>query len=344
MPSLAIIIVSWNVRALLERCLTSIDASLANSAIPYEVVVVENASSDDTAAMLRAAYPHVRLLEQHENIGFTRGNNVALRMLGFGAPPPSTDDTPDLSSYSSCPSCPLAPPPTYVLLLNPDTEVIGDAIAHLVGHLEAHPELVAAGPRLCYADGTTQSSRRRFPTKPTFFWESTLLERWWPHNPWVRRYRMQDIDDTQEQRVDWLVGAALLVRGEAIERAGLLDERFFMYSEELEWQHRLQMQDRGHLPPSRRIVYLPQAVVMHYEGRSSEQLPIGRHLYFQRSKLALARLWYGTLFAETLRWFLLVWYAWEWLVEAAKFLVGHRRELRRQRIDVYTTILRNGLH
>jgi GT2 family glycosyltransferase len=155
---------------------------------------------------------------------------------------------------------------------------------------------------------------------------------------------MQDIDDMQEQRVDWLVGAALLVRGETIERVGLLDERFFMYSEELEWQHRLQMQDSGHLPPSRRIAYLPQAVVMHYEGRSSEQLPVGRHLYFQRSKLALARLWYGTLFAETLRWFLLVWYAWEWLVEAAKFLVGHRRELRRQRIDVYTTILRNGLH
>jgi GT2 family glycosyltransferase len=127
------------------------------------------------------------------------------------------------------------------MLLNPDTVPQADALAALVRHLDAHPELVAVGPQLRYGDGSVQSSRRRFPTMATFFWESTPLERLWPRNPWTRRYRCDDTPDTVEQRVGWLVGAALVVRTSAIPQAGLLDEQFFMYSEELEWQMRLQL-------------------------------------------------------------------------------------------------------
>jgi GT2 family glycosyltransferase len=314
MPRLAIVIVSWNVRELLRRCLHAVERSLAGSGVSYTIVVVDNASSDGTPAMLRAEFAQVRLLEAGGNLGFVRGNNLALRALGFGEA-----GTGDGSEHI----------PEMVLLLNPDTEPVGDALPCLVRYLDAHPGVVAAGPRLRYADGSTQSSRRRFPSRLTFFWESTLLERWWPGNPWARHYHVADRRDEETQSVDWLVGAALLVRGTAIARAGLLDERFFMYSEELEWQHRL----RG------KAVYVPAAVIIHHEGRSSEQVPIMRHLHFHRSRLLLAYMWYGRQFASVLRAFLCLCYLWELLVESGKHLLGHRRDLRRQRIGVYAAVL-----
>lgn len=331
MPNLTIIIVSWNVRDLLRRCLRSVDSSLAGSGISCTVVVVDNASSDGTATMLHHEFPPVRLLEPGRNLGFAGGNNLALRSLGFTNQPPS----------------PISQPPSSVLLLNPDTEIVGDALPQMVCYLEAHPDVIVVGPRLQYGDGTTQSSRRRFPTRPTFFWESTPLERAWPTNPWARAYRCVDRSDAVEQQVDWLVGAALLVRGTAISQAGLLDEGFFMYSEELEWQHRLTTRNAtttaryGSTAP--RIVYLPTAVIIHHEGRSSEQVLSGRHIHFQQSKIRLARLLHGTRFAGILRIFLLGCYVWELAVESAKYVLGHRRELRRQRIGVYATVLRSGL-
>jgi GT2 family glycosyltransferase len=317
---LAIVIVSWNVRDLLRHCLRAVEASLRDSNIFHSILVVDNASSDGTPAMLRADFPHVRLLEPGYNTGFVGGNNLAMCALGLEAVP----------FYTSA----QQPPPDMVLLLNPDTEPRGDALPQLVRYLETHPQVVAVGPRLCYADGSTQSSRRRFPSRLTFFWESTPLERRWPGNPWARRYHCADQDDTTIQTVDWLVGAALLVRGAAIRQAGLLDKRFFMYSEELEWQRRLR-----DTTPGAAVVYLPSAVITHYEAQSSEQVPLTRHLHFNRSRVLLAQMWYGSLFARVLRGFLLLCYLWELLVESGKHLLGHRRSLRRQRIGVYAAVL-----
>ncbi len=331
LPSLAIVIVSWNVRDLLRRCLHAVEASLSGSGIGYEVIVVEHASSDGTAAMLREEFPRVRVLEPGHNPGFAAGNNLALRSLLF----PTPDSSP-----------PFLNPRPLVLLLNPDTEPLGDALPRLVRYLDAHPEAVAVGPQLRYADGSVQSSRRRFPTRLTFFWESTPLERLWPDNPWTRRYRCADQSDETAQRVDWLVGAALLVRGETIVRAGLLDEGFFLYSEELEWQHRLRERGEGDGKgegAEAAIVYLPAAVVVHHEGRSSEQVPAARHIHFQRSRVRLVWLWYGAGFAAVLRGFLLLCYAWELGIESFKWLIGHRRALRSQRIGVYVKVLRSGL-
>ncbi len=327
-PTLAIVIVSWNVRDLLAACLRAVDASLAGSGIAYRVVVVDNASSDGTAAMVRACFPAVTLLASAQNLGFVGGNNLALRALGFGAAAPA----------AVSPAVPAALP-RYVLLLNPDTEPQHDALPVLVRYLAAHPELVAVGPRLVYADGSTQSSRRRFPRRVTFFWESTLLHRWFPANPWARAYHVADQPPATVQRVDWLVGAALLVRHDAIVRAGLLSPRFFMYSEELEWQARLQ----GIVPPPARttpqqVGYLPDAVVLHHEGRSSEQVPLMRLLHFQRSRLQLATLWYGDAFAGWLRRFIGLSYLYEVLIEAGKYLLRHRRDLRRSRIRTYGAV------
>jgi GT2 family glycosyltransferase len=333
MTELAIIIVSWNVRDLLRRCLLATQASLAGSGIAYEIIVVDNGSSDGSPAMLRAEFQQTCLLEPGRNLGFTGGNNLALRALGFGQP------------SALCPLPSALCPPALCLLLNPDTEPQGDALPVLVRYLQEQPDVVAVGPQLRYGDGGVQSSRRRFPEPATFFWESTPLERLWPANPWARRYHCRDRPDNLEQRVGWLVGAALLVRGETIARAGLLDEGFFMYSEELEWQFRMQnakcgMQNSKHSC----IAYLPAAVVVHHEGQSSEQALVGRHLHFQRSKLRLAAMLYGPGFALLLRVFLLLCYGWELGAECAKWLLGHRRRLRRERIGVYAAVLRGLIH
>src|SRR5262249_27764246 len=176
---------------------------------------------------------------------------------------------------------------------------MGDAIPTLVRYLEAHPDVAVVGPRLRYPDGSVQPSRRRFPTKGVYFWESTPLEQRWPNNPWARRYRLAATPDDDEQEVDWLGGAALIGRPAARERAGLLDAGFPMYSEELEWQRRISQQSAvsnqqsgsqsatdcplptGYpLGDCRRIVYLPSATIVHHEGKSSEQAPAQRYLNF----------------------------------------------------------------
>jgi GT2 family glycosyltransferase len=320
MSSLAIVIVSWNVRDLLVRCLDAVNRSLADSAITFQIYVVDNASHDGTPELVRCHFPAVHLIEAGANIGFAAGNNRALRQI-------------------------MRNPPDYLLLLNPDTEPVGDAIPQLVTWLAAHPEAVAVGPQLRYGDGSLQSSRRRFPTRLTLIWESTPLERLWPSNPWAHQYRMDDLPATQCRPVDWLVGAALLVRSSAVVAGGLLDERFFMYSEELEWQQRLQAgwgtahRASTAIHPSA-IFYLPEAVIIHHEGKSSEQAIAARYLNFNRSKMLLARIWFGWRFAALLRRLLWLSFGYELLIEGAKLAVGHRPELRRARIAVYQQVLR----
>lgn len=319
--NLAIIIVSWNTRDLLRRCVETVHASLAHSGIGYEIIVVDNASSDTTPDMLRAEHPEVRLIETGRNLGFAGGNNVALRLV-------LEKETGTFIS-STCPE--------NVLLLNPDTEVVGDSIPRMLRYLQAHPDVAVVGPRLRYPDGTVQSSRRRFPERGVFFLESTPLETYLPNNRWVRHYRMTGMSDDVEQDVDWLVGAALLVRRSAIERAGLMDEGFAMYSEELEWQLRIKRVTRG------RIVYLPEAEVIHHEGKSSEQAIARRYINFHRSRIRYVNMTFGPQHGLGLWLFLLLVYTFELLVEAAKWALGHKRPLRARRIHTYAEFLRGML-
>jgi N-acetylglucosaminyl-diphospho-decaprenol L-rhamnosyltransferase len=340
MPTLAIITVSWNTRDLLRRSIETIHSSLAGSGIDYTIVVVDNGSADGTPAMLRAEHPEVLLLEAGRNLGFAGGNNLALRRVLS-----SELRVQSLEFQSNSELLTLNSKLDYVFLLNPDTEIVGDAIPALVRYMEAHADVAVVGPQLRYADGSIQSSRRRFPAKGVYFWESTPLEQRWPGNPWARRYHLADTPDDTEQDVDWLVGAALLVRRVAIERAGLLDAGFTMYSEELEWQRRIRQLGVFSHPPipnpqSPRIVYFPAAVVIHHEGKSSEQALARRYLNFQRGRLRDARMVYGERFAARLRLFLRAAYAAELAIEAAKWLLGHKRALRGQRIAIYRQVLR----
>jgi len=307
MTDLSIIIVSWNVRELLRRCLASIYAGWPAER-PLEVIVVDNASSDGSVEMVRREFPQVQLIANQDNRGFTRANNQGI----------------------------AASRGRYVLLLNPDTEVLDDALTVMVAYMEAHPKVGVVGPKLLYPDGSVQSSRRRFPTLATAFLESTILHQWFPDNPAARRYHVLDQPDDRVQPVDWVVGACLMVRRQAIEAAGLLDEGFFMYSEELDWCRRIK--ERGW-----EVVYLPDARVVHHGGKSSEQVVPARHLHFQRSKVRYFRKHHGFWQAEAVRWFLLLTYVYQIVEEGLKWLVGHKRPLRAARVKAYWQVLQSGL-
>lgn len=318
---LSIVIVNWNVRELLHACLRSIlQAATADPGDPYvwhwpdaprysfEVIVVDSASSDDSVASVQKDFPSVRLHASSVNLGYARGNNVGIQESAG----------------------------RFVLLLNPDTQVLDGALPYMLDYLESHPQVGVLGPQLLYADGSVQPSRRRFPTLATALIESTFLQTWFPHHPALRQYYVRDRPDNEISEVDWVIGACLLVRREAIAQAGLLDEGFFMYSEELDWQRRIRT-------AGWKVVYFPTAQVLHYEGKSSEQAIALRHIRFQESKVRYFTKYHGQRAAGIVRRWLLLHYAWEWSIEALKWLLGHKRALRRERMHAYAQVLRTRL-
>lgn len=316
--TLSIIIVNWNVRDLLRACLNSISSqaqlvapqvwALCDADYTLEILVVDSASSDGSAAMVEHEFPNVRLWASQINLGYAGGNNLGMRHSRG----------------------------RYVLLLNPDTVVHPGALRVLLDYMETHPQAGVVGPRLCYPDGSTQSSRRRFPTLGTALIESTFLEQWFPRHPLIRHYRMLDRPDDQPCQADWLVGACLAVRREVIEQVGMLDESYFMYSEELDWQKRIRQ-------AGWQVVYLPQARVTHYEGKSSEQVSAFRDIRFQTSKILYFKKHHGRATGELIRYWLLVHYLYKWSTEAVKWLLGHKRPLRRERMAVYRQVLQSRL-
>jgi N-acetylglucosaminyl-diphospho-decaprenol L-rhamnosyltransferase len=320
MMDVSFIIVSWNVRALLRQCVQSVRAQSTEYRIQKaeggtderelaaEIWVVDNASTDGTVEMLQDEFPAVHVIANSENVGFSRGNNLALAQAQG----------------------------RYLFLLNPDTELCPGALRRLVDYMEAHRRVGVAGPRLFYGDGSPQSSRRRFPTLATAFFESTKLQQWFPRHRLLTRYYMRDTPDDAEQEVDWLNGSALFVRREVVEQLGGFDEAFFMYSEELDWCYRIKQ-------AGWQIVYLPSAQVIHYEGKSSEQVVAARDIYFHSSKIRFFRKYHGARAAALLRAFLLTMFGFQLAEEGSKWLLGHKRALRAARVKAYCQVLKSGL-
>jgi GT2 family glycosyltransferase len=303
---LSLIIVNWNVKDLLRNCLQSLlEAGQAAPDLSLEIIIVDSASTDGSPDMVRRQFPQARLVESNQNLGYAGGNNA-------GA---------DLAQGR------------YLFLLNPDTVVKPDALRRLVRYMDSHPAVGVVGPQLLWPDGTIQSSRRRFPTLGSLFWESTLLGQWFPHHQHIARYHMQDIAPDHNQPVDWVVGAAMLIRREAWRQVGPIDAAYFMYFEETDWCRRC-------AEAGWKIHYLPEAQIIHYEGKSSEQVMAERTIRFQRSKLRYTRKYFGAGWAVILRLFLWLTFAFQWAEETAKWLIGHRRALRRERMMAYRQVLR----
>lgn len=304
-PTLSIIIVNWNVRDLLRTCLHSIDRGRGD--LELEVIVVDSASTDGSVSMLQTEFPWVRLLACQENVGFPRGNNLGLEQANG----------------------------RFLYLLNPDTEIVGDALGAMVAYMTVNPGVGVLGAQLLYPDGRIQSSRRRFPTLAIGMLESTWLQPLAPRRL-LRHYYAQDLPDDETAQVDWVMGASLLVRREAYEQVGGMDEAYFMYSEELDWCRRIK--EAGW-----RIVYFPQAQVIHHEGKSSEQAIAARHINFNRAKLRYFRKFHGPIATALIRAVLLLNYAAQLGLEGAKGILGHKRPLRWQRVRTYWAVLRSGL-
>jgi len=307
MIDLSFLIVSWNVADLLATCLETILAG--QGALSIEILVVDSASRDHTVALLRERFPQVTVLPQSDNVGYTRGNNIAL----------------------------AAAQGRYLFLLNPDTEIIGAALPTLVRYLDAHPDVGIVGPHTYNSDRTTtQSTRRRFPTPALAFFESTVLQAHAPQALLDRFYVNDGQPETTTREVDWVQGSALLARREVYAQIGGLDEGYVMYSEELDWCKRAK--DAGW-----RVVFLGEAHIVHHGGKSTEQVAARSHIYFQQSKIRYFRKYHGALIAHILRIFLLFNYALQLSEETAKFVIGHKRELRRGRMQAYVQVLRSGL-
>lgn len=305
MVDLSIIIVSWNVADLLAECLDSIFN--APTQLQIEVIVVDSASSDHTVPMVRERYPQVRLLPQNSNLGYTRCNNIGLKSATG----------------------------RHLLLLNPDTVILDDALDKMVAYLDEHADTGIVGPHTLNTDGTTQSTKRRFPTLAVGIFESTWLQRFAPKSVLDTFYAV-DVPDTQTADVDWVQGSALMARRTVYEQIGGLDEDYVMFSEELDWCKRAKA-------AGWRVVYLGTAQIIHHGGKSTEQISARKHIYFQESRLHYFRKHHGWATAQLLRVIMLLNYVWQIGIEGAKGLLGHKRDLRRERIQTYWQVLRSGL-
>jgi GT2 family glycosyltransferase len=256
MPSLAIVIVSYNTRDLLRDCLRSIEGSRSGCAL--ETWVVDNASCDGSAAMVRSEFAQVHVIDSPRNGGYAYANNLALRELGVGSWGSETI-SPTPSSHP--------PNPDFVLLLNPDTVVPPGALDVLVSFMEANADVGACGPMLLLGDGTLDvACRRSFPTPEIAFYRMAGLARLFPKSPRFGRYNMTYLDPNVQTEVDAVVGACMLVRGSVVREVGPLDEAYFMYGEDLDWAFRIKQYGW-------KVMYVPSAVVHHYKRASSRQRP-----------------------------------------------------------------------
>lgn len=243
---LGIVILNWNTRDYLRRCLETVYASQGD--FRYQVIVVDNASTDSSAEMVKAEFPQAHLIESAINGGYPYGNNLGLRALGFGAAGQVDANA-----------------PRYALLLNPDTEVPQDALAAMVRFMDGRPDVGVAGPKLVLADGTLDKAcKRGFPTPLVSFYHFAGLSRLFPNSPRFARYNMTFVHPDQEAEVDSVVGAYMQVHREAIAAVGLLDEAFFMYAEDIDWAYRIKQ-------AGWKIVYHPQVVVKHVKRAASRQ-------------------------------------------------------------------------
>ncbi len=240
----SVVIVTYDSQRVIDACLTSLREHTRGAT--FEAIVVDNASRDGTAAHVREVHPWTRVIARSSNGGLSRAVNEGV-VLSSGR---------------------------YVMALNPDTRIEGDALATLVAYLDGHSEVGVAAPKLLDDDGTLQLSCRAFPGYATaLFGRYSLLTRLFPNNRRSRDYLLSDFDHSSERDVDWASGAALMFPRAVFERVGGWDAGFFMFNEDVDFCKRIHNEGL-------RVVYVPDAVVYHAIGvskRAPARIVIERH-------------------------------------------------------------------
>jgi GT2 family glycosyltransferase len=232
---ISIIVVSYNTRDFLRKCLGSLGRD--SSGLIGEIIVIDNCSSDGSADLIEHDYPDVTLIKNASNLGYACAVNQGIRR-----------------SHGR-----------YFLILNPDIETTGDAVKNLWSFMEATPDAGIAGGKLLNPDGSLQTSCRTFYTVPTVLLRRTFLGKIFPNSGLVRRHLMLDWDHNSDRQVDWVIGACMIVRREAYQAVGGMDERFFLYLEDVDWCFR--MKKHGW-----KVYYVHSAVMEHHHRRESARL------------------------------------------------------------------------
>lgn len=256
MPGVSIIIVNWNARDPLRNCLKSIYEHLAE--VDYEIIVVDNASTDGSVEMVKKAWPGVILVENPENVGFARANNIGIRQ--------STGQ--------------------YVCLANSDVTFLGGCIGNLVEFMDRNPRVGMAGPRILNPDRTLQPSCRHFPSIWNNLCQTFALNHLFPKSRFFSGPFMNCWAHDEVRRVDVISGCFWMVRRKAIDEVGLLDEDFFLYGEDIDWCRRFHATGWD-------VIFYPRAEVVHLGGVSSSNAPIKFYIEMKRADLQYWRKHHG---------------------------------------------------
>lgn len=227
----SIVIVSYNVSDLLNDCIVSIKKETSCN---YEIIVVDNNSIDNSAEMLKNCHPDVRLIQNEMNVGFAKANNQAFKESSG----------------------------KYILMLNPDTVVLNKAIDKLVQFMGEYPDAGAAGPKVLYPDMSLQPNCHHFPTLVMRFADYAGLRRKYPKSRIFGKEFMTYWSYNEIKEVDWITGCALILRKTALDQIGVLDENYFMYTEETDICYRLNK-------AKWKVMFYPDAEIIHYWGKSS---------------------------------------------------------------------------
>jgi len=281
---LAVILVSWNVRALIVDAIRTVDADLAASGLQYEIWVVDNGSTDGSIDAIRAEFPQVRLLSFHDNLGFAGANNVALRTLGFrDIPQPNPDG------------------PRAVYLLNPYTRTHPGATKQMFETLMSLPDAGIVGARLEYEDGAFQHGAFGFPGLSQLFIELFPVDRLPQrlfgqiYNSGVNgRYAQRRYNGGKPFRVGHPLGATMMIKREAIEKTGLFDDQFYMYVEEVDWSLRIKKAGFHNYCE-------PRSLVTHLAGQSTKQIRAQSLLNLWKSRYRFYRKHYSPLYVTAVR-------------------------------------------
>jgi GT2 family glycosyltransferase len=250
---LSILIVNYNTRELTLNCLRSVLES--DTSYEFEVIVIDNSSKDDSVAQIQRHFPQVQLIANDRNVGFAKANNQGINIAKG----------------------------RYILLLNSDTIVQKDTLETMLRFMDEHPQVGAGGCKVVLPDGSLDKAcKRGFPTPSASFYYAFGIAKLFPSHPRFNQYQLSHLDPDDEYPVDCLVGAFMLVRREAIEQVGLLDEEFFMYGEDIDWCYR--MKQAGW-----QIYYYPRTQIIHYKGASSRRKPFKIIYEFHRAMILFHR-------------------------------------------------------
>lgn len=256
MLEVSVVIVSWNARTHLFRCLKTLRSELAH--LSAEVIVVDNASDDGSQNMVRESYPEVRLLVNDRNLGFSRANNIGIRETGG----------------------------EYLVLVNSDVEVLGGCVESMLRYMRAHCDVGLLGPQILDSQGRVQRSCMGLPTIWNLTCRALALDSVFNKRKTFSSYMMNYQDPNVKQSVDIINGCFWMIRRDAVQQVGLLDERFFIYAEDKDWCKRFG--ERGW-----KVVYYPEAKAIHYGGASSSNAPVRFYLEMQIANLKYWEKHYG---------------------------------------------------